>query len=171
MELLGELDQALTLDENNVAALMLSGVLYERQKAFEKALASYDKILAANPEFAIAANNAAYLHMTQTGDLDKAFDLAKRARDLAPNDAAIADTFGWILYHKGDYPRALTLIKEAAETFPEHPDVVYHLGMVYAAVGKEALASETLSESSIFGRCSSGYRANIAGWLVCSTYR
>ena len=146
-EALQELNDALAVDENNLKALMLSGILYERQSAYEKALIHYEKILSLVPDFAIAANNAAYIYSTKLGKIDKAFELAKHARELAPNDRAIADTLGWIAYQRGEYPWALTLITEAAETYADNPDVQYHLGMAYAALGRDALAVVALNKA------------------------
>ena len=49
----------------------------------------------------LALNNLAVLYSDDLGQLDKAYDLAKKAREVAPNDPHIADTLGWILYKEG----------------------------------------------------------------------
>ncbi|MBI2879044.1 MAG: tetratricopeptide repeat protein, partial [Candidatus Rokubacteria bacterium] len=50
------------------------------------------------------------------------------AKELAPEDASVSDTLGWILYQRGIYHRALALFKESAAGLPESPDVQYRLG-------------------------------------------
>ena len=48
----------------------------------------------------------------------------------------MADTLGWLLYLKGDLPRAEALLAAAAKAAPGIAEVRYHLGMVYAKQGK-----------------------------------
>ena len=76
-----------------------------------------------------ALNNLAYLYAERLNDLDKAYDLARKARDLQGNDPAIADTLGWVLSKRGDYQQALTILQESAEKLPDNPEIQFHLGM------------------------------------------
>ena len=141
------IEQALAEKPDDVRALVLSGMLLEEKGEYENALARYERILELEPRFAQAANNAAYIYAERLGEVDKAFELAKRARELAPKDGAIADTLGWIAYRRGEYPWALTLIQEAAESHAENPEVLYHLGLVQLAMGREAAAGEALARA------------------------
>jgi tetratricopeptide (TPR) repeat protein len=66
----------------------------------------YEKLLKANPRFAPAGNNLAWM-LTEDGpgqDLKRAMLLAQAARDAAPQDPQIADTLGWVHYKQGAYP-------------------------------------------------------------------
>ncbi len=145
---LAQVEAALGVDEKDVSMLMLGGMLSARRGAYEDALSYYHRLLAVDPDFSMAANNAAYIYSSQFGDLDRAYALARRARDVAPREATIADTLGWIVYLRGEYPWALTLIREGAEEFTEHPDVQYHLGMALLAMGKETDALVTLNRAA-----------------------
>ena len=70
-------------------------------------------------------------------NLDKAYQLAEKCRALSPQDPYSADTLGWILYKKHDYPRALALLQESAEKQSNDGEVHYHLGMAHYMLGEE----------------------------------
>ena len=55
---------------------------------------AYQKVLEIDKSFAPAANNLAWNYAESNSNLDTAFNLAQKARDLRPNDPAIADTLG-----------------------------------------------------------------------------
>ena len=80
-------------------------------------------------------------------NLDKAFDLAKQAYEQLPNDASIADTLGWAYYKKNLYTRAIWILEEAHKLEPEHPLILYHLGLAYEAQGNKELALENLRKA------------------------
>ncbi|MEL6479318.1 MAG: tetratricopeptide repeat protein, partial [Pseudomonadota bacterium] len=42
--------------------------------------------------------------------------------------------YGWTRYLKGEYQEARESIEIAAEAVPDNPWILYHLGMVYAAL-------------------------------------
>ena len=97
-----------------------------------------------DPNFAGALNNLAYLYSEHFNDLDKAYKLAEKDRELAPYDPYVADTLGWILYKRHDYPRALALLLESMEKQPADPDVHYHVGMAHYMLGEEESAKLNL---------------------------
>src|SRR5207249_181552 len=88
-------------------------------------------ILAVNPKFSPALNNLAYLYSERLGRLDEAYKMARQARDLLPSDPYTADTLGWILYKRGEYSWALSLLQESAEKLPSSAEVQLHLGMAH----------------------------------------
>ena len=109
-------------DENRIApALLQLAFIQQNLKHFNEARDAYEKLLASAPNFAPALNNLAVLYSDNLGQLDKAYDLAKKARENAPNDPHSADTLGWILYKKGDYSSALPLLQESAGKLPAIP--------------------------------------------------
>jgi tetratricopeptide (TPR) repeat protein len=57
----------------------------------------------------------------------------------------VADTLGWLLYHKGQLDRAEGMLKSALEVNPDNPSIRYHLGMVYAKQGKNREALQELN--------------------------
>ena len=137
-----KLSQAIALLEGliskspgNARALMLSALIYEKLNDFAKAREAYEKVLAVKPESPHALNNLAYLFAERLDQPDKAYDLAQKARSLQPADAGIADTLGWILYKKGDYQQARTLLQDSAKQLPNNPEIQFHLGMANYMMG------------------------------------
>ena len=67
------------------------------------------------------------------------------AKELAPDDASVPDTLGWILYQRGIYHRALARFKESAVGLPESPEVQYRVGLASLKVGDKDGARRALS--------------------------
>lgn len=132
---LAQLDKALAVNSNDVASLMMKGTLLMNRKEWAGAAAQYERILAINPSFVPALNNLACLYGDQPGRLDKAYEFARRARELAPYDFHVADTLGWLLVRRGEHRWALTLLQESADHLSSQPEVLYHLGMCQAGLG------------------------------------
>ena len=137
---LADLQAALAKNPKDVAALMLMGITYSAEKDYKDARDAYEKLLAIAPNNGVAINNLACLYAEHLGQLDKACQLARQARDLAPTDPSIADTLGWILYRKQQYSSALSLLRESADKLYAVPEAQFHLGMTYYKMGDEANA-------------------------------
>jgi tetratricopeptide (TPR) repeat protein len=136
---LKELNQ-IVVKTNDVTALMLIGMIQNEQHNYPAARATYEKLLEINPAFVIALNNLACLYSEQFGLTNKAVEVARKARDLAPHDPASSDTLGWILFKRGEYSWALSLLQGSAEKLPDEPEVLFHLGMTYYMMNDEARA-------------------------------
>ena len=132
---------------NNVAAYLQIGMIYEAQTNYPAARDTYEKLLTINPNFIPALNNLAYLYSEHLGDVDKAYSLAEKCRQLAPADPSIGDTLGWILYKKGDYTHALSLESESAGKIQGQPEIQLHLGLVQYMVGDENAARTALQQA------------------------
>ena len=145
---LAQLEAQLTKNPNDVSALTTLALLYERTNDFAKARDTYERLLAIEPSSTSALNNLAYLYVDRLNDLDKAYDLARKARDLQGSDPAIADTFGWILSRRGDYQQALPILQDSAAKIPDSPEVQFHLGMTAYMMGQTDLARVALQKAA-----------------------
>jgi tetratricopeptide (TPR) repeat protein len=126
---LAELERARQAEPKNAATHMLIGLVHERRGDVAAATQAYEQVLALNPRHALAGNNLAYLYSEHGGDKERALQLAQMAKELAPNDPHVSDTLGWILYKRGLYQRARSLLKESAAKLPDNAEVQYHFGM------------------------------------------
>ena len=106
-----------------------------------------EKVLEINPRFGPAANNLAYLYSEYGGDKEKALQLAQTAKEVLPEDPRISDTLGWILYKRGIYERAVSLLRESAEKLGDNAEVQYHLGMAYLKTGNPQAAKDSLANA------------------------
>jgi tetratricopeptide (TPR) repeat protein len=146
-EALEKLEDAKKVNPQNLGVYMLLGMIHEQRNDIAQAQASYERVLQLNPRFGPAANNLAYLYSEHGGNKDKALELAQTAKEILPEDPRISDTLGWILYKRGLYDRAVSLLSESAEKLRENAEVHYHLGMAYLKAGKPTEAKEMLSKA------------------------
>jgi len=130
-----------------VPALMQLAMINEQAKHFDAARDAYEKLLTVAPNSPLALNNLAVLYSEHFGQLDKAYDLAKRAKEAA-NEPHINDTLGWILFKRGEYSNALPLLQESADKVPGSPEIQFHLGMVHYMLGEEAPARLALQKAA-----------------------
>jgi len=105
----------------------------------------YRKVIAADPANTNALNNMAVL-LAETGQASEALPLAQRAKELSPENAAIADTLGWVLYKKGLYGLAVRQLEEATSR-DSTARRVSHLSMAYLKMGQIGRAQQTLQRA------------------------
>ncbi len=131
-----------------VPALMQLGVIHERLEHFAEARETYEKLLTVDPNFSPALNNLAVLYSEHLGQLDRAYELAKKAKEATPNSPQITDTLGWILFKRGDYGNALQMLQEAAGKLPDNPAIQFNLGMAHYVLGEEEPARIALQKAA-----------------------
>ena len=109
-----EIDRYLKTDPNNMQFLLFRLELMEQTKAKPKQLiAMYKRILAIDPYNLIVLNNYAYLLATHGGDLNEAEQMSAITIREQPNNPTFLDTYGWILYLKGQKELALFYLNRA----------------------------------------------------------
>ena len=143
-----QLQALLAKNPNNTATLMTLALVYERMNDYPNARDTYEKVLATQPNFVPALNNLAYLYTERLNNLDKAYELATKARGLLGQDASIGDTFGWVLYKRGDYQQALSILQESAGKAADNPEIQFHLGMTAYMMGQTDLARAALRKAA-----------------------
>ncbi len=124
----------------------------DRMRNYPAAIDGYRKVLAMSPQNIIALNNLAYLLVTQSGQVDEALNAAQRALELAPGNADIEGTLGWVLYRKGAYESSLRYLKDASQrdgSATSEGAIVrkYHLGMAYLKDGNRNLGVKSLASA------------------------
>jgi tetratricopeptide (TPR) repeat protein len=77
--------------------------------------------------------------------LDEARTLIEKALSIAPNDAHILDSMGWVLYRQKDIAGALRYLRQAYAILPE-VDIAAHLGEVLWTEGKQDEARQVWRE-------------------------
>jgi tetratricopeptide (TPR) repeat protein len=107
----------------------------------QEALKEYERLIAVNPNYAIAYNTLGY-YWASKGDSAKAEDYLKRYRFLAPNDANPYDSLGELWAHTGRYDEAEEVLKKALAIKSDFFASYGHLGTVEAGRGNYAKAAE-----------------------------
>jgi tetratricopeptide (TPR) repeat protein len=162
-EAIVQYEAALAKDPRLNSTRLLLALIYEQKNDYDKAQSLYSEILTRSPRFAPAANNLAFLILRQGGNTDVALSYAQTAREGLPNDPYVADTIGWIYYHKNVFKRATSLLQEASDKLASNPMVQYHLGMALLKSGDKANARKRLEGSLVLdGRFSEAEKARAA---------
>jgi Tfp pilus assembly protein PilF len=140
-------DALLKTQPRSDAAHTLRGDILGSNGSYQEARRAYEQALAINPRNAGAANNLAWLLSEKFADKRRSYDLAALAYKEAPGNPNIVDTFGWIVYKHGDYPRAVALLKQSADRLAGNGEVMYHYGMALLQTGDTVQARQALSRA------------------------
>ncbi len=98
-------------------------------------------LLALQPDHAQALNALGYTLADRNIRLPEALSLLNQALKLAPNDAYILDSMGWVQYRVGNLPLAVTYLTRAYGSMPD-PEIAAHLGEVLWVQGKHTEARQ-----------------------------
>ncbi len=131
--------------------------LYERIGRPDAAIAVYENLLKADPDSAAAANNLAMLLITYRSDkpsLDRARSLTERL--ASSRNPAFIDTWGWVLYKRGEYADAVTALQKAVDKAPHAPVLSYHLAMAQLKSGARDSARTNLEQALKSGAAFTG---------------
>ena len=101
-----------------------SGMSLQMKGENKAAIEAYEKVLTVAPNELTSLNNAAWLYSLAKNP--KAEVLAAKAYAVAPDNPAILDTYGWILYQSGKVEEARPLIKKALVLLPDNSEIQAH---------------------------------------------
>jgi putative PEP-CTERM system TPR-repeat lipoprotein len=106
------------------------------------AAAHYRAALDIDPDNVLALNNLAWIG----GELNdpSAFGYAERAVKLAPNNAAVLDTYGTLLIKKGETTKGLDYLNRAVVLAPSRLDIRLKYGRALAQAGQKDAARKEL---------------------------
>jgi Flp pilus assembly protein TadD len=122
--------------------------LYERSGRPNEAIAQYESVLQRHTDSSVAANNLAMLLVTYHSDkssLDRARALAERF--ASSRDPQLIDTWGWVLYKRGENTDAINILQKAVDMAPQTPVLRYHLAMAQLKSGAREPARANLEQA------------------------
>lgn len=127
--------------DNDLVMYMLAKQL-DHAGQYEQAMAALRKVAQRDgPVRVMAINDLAYMIVEhQPAQLEEAHRLAREALKAVPSSAPLLDTLGWIAFRRGQRDEALAYLSRAAATIGQLPEVQYHLGAVYRAMGNDRWA-------------------------------
>jgi tetratricopeptide (TPR) repeat protein len=135
------LQTILAAQESPIARLWLGNV-EEIGRNHTAAIEHYRKVVETDSGNVQALNNLAYLLADYANKADEALKYAEKAAELAPDDADVADTLGWVMYRKGFYSTAVKRLEAATRN--NRPIPMFHLAMAYAKAGDAGKGRATL---------------------------
>jgi tetratricopeptide (TPR) repeat protein len=116
------------------------GVAEERSHLWQKAEADFHRALELSPDQPYVLNYLGYSWADMGHHLNEARQMIQRAAEKRPNDGAITDSLGWVMYRQGDAKEAVTTLERAVELEPEDSTINGHLGDAYWAAGRKVEA-------------------------------
>jgi tetratricopeptide (TPR) repeat protein len=141
-----QLQEVLAKNPSDLRALTSLGLIYDQAKDYARARETYEKILSIQQDPAVM-NNLSYLYAERFNQLDKAYELARKARILEPLNPAVADTLGWIFYKQAQYQRARDLLQESVTASPNNQEIQFHFGMASYMIDEVEKARAALKKA------------------------
>ncbi len=157
------LQAAATTDPSSSESYMALGDLRMSCSKYRSALAAYEEVLKRNPESTMAMNNIASLSVEHGFDLARAATLAARMYTKYPQEPAVADTLGWVLFsQQGKLEQALPLLQFAATGAPKNPLHRYHYGAALLKDGQvESGRNELTAALKLSGESDGAVKARL----------
>ncbi len=158
-EALARLANSIERHPDDITARMMQAVIWQGMNQHDRAMNGYEEILRIDPGITGALNNLAYLLvMRKSGDdLERAFALARRAREQAPGDPSVADTLAMVAMQRREFPWAISLLQESLAQLPDNPQILWHYAGALTGAGREEealimLEKALAGESDFHGR-------------------
>jgi tetratricopeptide (TPR) repeat protein len=148
-DLPGELDalgRGLAAYPDEGALLYARALAWERRDDVPRAEADLRKVLVTDPENVAALNALGYTLADRTQRYQEALELIDRARVAEPDNAAIVDSYGWVLYRLGRNEEALVQLRRAW-TLAKDPEIAAHVGEVLWVLGRKDEARRFFDEA------------------------
>ena len=128
------------------ALLYARALMWERRDDIARAEADFRRILVVAPDDVDALNALGYTLADRTDRYREALQLIDRARLAAPGNAAIIDSYGWVLFRLGRLREALEQLRQAY-ALQQDAEIAAHLGQVLWALGRRDEARRYFDEA------------------------
>ncbi len=135
------------VDQPDTIAMQLASLLEATGKP-DEAIAEYESLVKRSPQSEAAVNNLAMLlatYRTDKASLDRAKELTARFADSV--NPSYMDTYGWVLYKRGESAASVPVLQRVVDQVPNEPVARYHLGMAQSQAGSTAQARDNLARA------------------------
>ena len=119
------LQEWITAIPSSGRALSELAVKEQAQGNYKQAMKLFEQAVSYGYQNPLVLNNLAWLYQERNDS--RASQTAARAYELAPNNYAIVDTYGWILFKEGQTLRAVELLEKASKLAPDSAEIQSHL--------------------------------------------
>ena len=128
----------LVVNDNQLEADFFAqlGEAYFGLKDFSNGKKSFNKALIIDKKNTFIRNNFAFQLGINREELDLAESLAIQINKAVPSNPKFIDTYGLILFQKGNYAGALIQLQKAAKLKENDKNILEHLGDIYFKLGQ-----------------------------------
>ena len=144
---LASFEQAGNADPKNIAAFLNQALICDFLGKKKEAADSYNKVLALDPDNALALNNLAFMTADAGTDLDQAMTWAERAKKGAPDNPDVSDTLGFVYYRKNLNGEALRIFRQLSQEHPQNALFRFHLAMALLKQGDKQGARDEAAKA------------------------
>lgn len=116
---------------------------YLTQNQLEKAKTHYDKVIKESEGDFITYNNLAHIYL-MLNQPETAFQHAKQAYELQPDNPSVADTFAWTLIQNNNAEKAIPILTQALLKAPKAHSLRYHRAVGFYEMGDTETAIKEL---------------------------
>ncbi len=131
--------------KNHGAFLYTRAIVAEKLDRFDILEKDLKKLIELEPKNAQAYNALGYTWANNNIRLNEAHKYIDEALSLEPNDAAILDSKGWILFRLGSYKKAEPYFARALK-YSDDSEIVSHFVQVLIKLGKKKKARKIFSK-------------------------
>ncbi len=135
-EALDYYDRMMEFRPDSESVMLGRAELLLRMGELDEAIGQYEAAVKRWPDSALALNALGYTLADRTDEHREAEKLIRKAMKLEPENPAIIDSLGWVLYKLGRHEEALVELERAYEMFDD-PEVAAHIVEVLAALERE----------------------------------
>ena len=140
------LNRALNAYPGNPSVRYAKALLFQDRGQLRRAAAALETLVEDNPDDAGFLNALGYLLTDEMNRHEEASEYLRRALAAEPDNPAIIDSMGWVLFNLGEFEAALDYLERAFTLFPD-PEVAAHIVDTHWALGNREQALELLRES------------------------
>ena len=130
---------------NNPDLLYDHAMLAEKIERLDVLESSLRKLIGIRPDHAHAYNALGYSLADRNLRLSEARELIEKALNLAPEDAFIIDSMGWVLFRQGHIAEAVQYLRRAFAARPD-AEIAAHLAEVLWVSGERAEAERIFKD-------------------------
>ncbi len=125
------------------------GSTAERAEKYEDAEKYFRQSIKLKPDYATALNYLGYMWADRDENLKEAEEFIRRALKITPNNPAYMDSLAWVYYRRGKFKDALKWqLKAHKESKDPDPEILLHLGMIYASLKDKVRARKYILQAS-----------------------
>ncbi len=140
------LSQLLDQNPDSVELRYNRAMLSETENEFSQMESDLRHIISIRPDSALALNALGYTLADKTDRYREALNLIQQAHKLLPEDPAVLDSLGWVLYRMGRINEAINHLRQALKILPD-AEVAAHLGEALWVSGNKSDAIKVFREA------------------------